>query len=256
MRGIVVGCLALLLSGCFEVDSAARIDVTGGGRFTETVTIDLAALAAARKAFRERTADVGEDEDALRLDPFGVLDPKQRLAALRAAEGIDEVTSEEVEAPEGKRRYVLRGRFRDLRAYFERGPVDALEAALWSVRKDKALRLEAWSLYDDKERDPASRRRLNEFRRSLLAPFTKMLAGLEIRRSLVFPTPVLESNGTIAEDRRTVTWTLDAMQAADPASLRQVVVFQRSPQLKIATFGTQPTKPEPPTASRPAGKGR
>ena len=242
-----------LLAGCLEVRSEARLEAKGAVAFTESVTIDLAKLKEAKRIFKARASGIGADPDA--LNPFERFDPKQRLKTLRAADGIVEVASSDAPAPEGSRRHVLRGRFADLASYVEAGPVDDIEGAMWPVTVDEteAWRLETWSLYDDQETDVANEKRKLSLRRRLLAPFRSALERLEIRRALTFPTRVLETNGTLAADGRTVTWTLGFDDIADPANLRQWVVFADAPTLDLVKFGSPPAASA--AASRKAGEG-
>ena len=120
------------------------------------------------------------------------------------------------------------------------GFIDDAEAALWSVRDGKAWQLEARSLGDDEELDPAARKTLLDFRRKLLEPYRASLGALIIRRTLVFPTRVLQHDGTLDDDGRTVSWTIRFDDLADPRSLRQRVVFAADAKLKLEPFGRKP----------------
>ena len=241
--------LATILGGCLEVESEARIARNGQGTFSETVTVDLEALREARLTFRRLTSVIRADPDA--RPPFWRFDAEQRLAELRDQEGLADVTSTRPTSPEGTRRHVLAGRFTDLEAYFTLGPVDDIAAALWRVDGGAAWRLDARSLYDDEQVDRANRRTLLTFRKRLLAPFRSACKDLRIRRVLVFPTRVRESNGSIGPDGRTVSWTLGFDDIADPANLRQWAVFEHAPDLELEPFGDPPPASEPIRAAAP-----
>ncbi len=251
---LLLALLALpLLAGCLEVRSDARLEPDGAVAFVESVTIDLAKLKEARRIFKVRASGVGADPDA--LNPLDRFEKQARLRALRDADGIVEVAAGDAPAPKGHRRYVLRGRFRELPDYIEAGPVDDIEGALWvvEVEKAKAWRLETWSLYDDVETDVANRQRKLSLRRRLLEPFRSALESLRIERSITFPTRVLETNGVRGEDGRTVTWRIGFADIADPANLRQWAVFADGPDLDLETFGTKPAAGTVP--QREAGAG-
>lgn len=252
LAAFAIACLASTLTGCLDVESEARVAKDGGGTFTETVTVDLEALAKARRIFKQRTSALGAEPDA--LPPFRRFDPNDWVRQLRAADGIDGVTSERVDSPEGTRRHVLRGRFTDLAAYYTAGPVDDVEAALWKIDDGKAWRLEARSLYDDEQIDPASRKTLLTFRTRLLAPFRSALKNLRIQRVLVLPTRVRDANGIVSADKRRVTWTLTFDDIADPANLRQWVVFEHAEDLTLTAFGEPPQAEAPARAAAPTDK--
>jgi len=251
---LLAAALLLLTTGCLDVDNQAQIGATGGGTFTESVTVDLAKLTLARRQLKERTSGLGEDEDARPIDPFGVLDPKVRLEELGATEGISDVVTTRSAAKEGTRRYVLKGTFASLEALYEGGFIDDAEAALWSVREGKAWQLEARSLGDDEELEPAARKTLLDFRRKLLEPYRASLGALVIRRTLVFPTRVLQHDGTLADDGRTVTWTIRFDDLADPRSLRQRVVFAADAKLKLEPFGRKPAGAAAPQGAPPRAR--
>ena len=238
MRLALVLLLAAALGGCLDVESEARIEAGGGGTFVETVTVDLARLALAREQFEEMAKGMGADPAA--LNPFARFDPKRWLVELEAVDGISDVKSESAPAPKGMRRHVVRGRFTSLEALIETGPVDDVTGALWRQDDGKAWQFMTRSLYDDDRWDVSSRKTLLGLRKKLLEPFRKALESLDIRRTIVFPSKVLDTNGEVAPDGRTVTWRLSFDDLADPANLRQRVVFEHTPTLRLVRFGDKP----------------
>lgn len=256
MRALAFALLLLttpLLGGCLEARSEARLGPKGEGTFSETITVDLARLALARAQVEEMAEGMGADPAA--LNPFARFDSKIWLARLEATDGIEDVVSASATAAKGTRKHVIRGRFTNLQALVETGPVDDIEGALWKQDDGKAWHFETRSLYDDDRWGVASRKRLVELRRRLLEPFRETMAGFEIRRTIVFPSAVLETNGLRAADQRTVTWTLRFDDLADPTNLRQRVVFASTPQLKLVGFGSKPAAAAAPgTAGKSAKK--
>ncbi|MDA1195898.1 MAG: hypothetical protein O2894_12030 [Planctomycetota bacterium] len=237
---VLLACVLAVGAGCVEVESETRLGANGAGHFVETVTVDLEKLAAVRRQLRAKTATLGEDEDALLLDPFGVLDPKRRLSELEATPGFTRVARRTREAPQGKARYEFSGQFDSLDALFRGGFVDDMEASLHRVRQGTAWRLHARSLYDDDELDLPAQRAVLGVRRLLVQPFRSAAEGLVVERRIVFPTRVLETNGVLAADGRTVTWRVNLDGLIDPTALRQTVVFAHDESLSLTPFGERP----------------
>ncbi len=235
---------ALCLPACLEAVNTTAWQPDGSGTFVETVIIDLAKVEQARLRLKE-AASLGEDDDLLHLDPFGRLDPKKHLDALKGAVGIEQVTSTQARLADGRLRYVLRGRFRSMSDLYESAFGDDMEASLRLLPKKKGWRFDARSRYDDPGRDVANRKSVRALRTQLLDSIRALLTDFRIQRTIVFPARVTDSNGTIAKDGRSVQWTIRFEDLAEPANIRQWALFEAGPKLKLEPFGEAPAQTSP-----------
>ena len=72
-----------------------------------------------------------------------------------------------------------------------------------------------------------------------LAPLRAHLKGLQIERVIQFPTQVLQTNGSLSEDGRTVTWRFTAKQLGKkPPTLE--VTFRPHPDMDLESFDDNP----------------
>ncbi len=98
--------------------------------------------------------------------------------------------------------------------------------------------------------------------KQVLPAFEAQLSTAQISRTFTLPAKVIETNGTLADDGRTVTWSVNYKKIIAGDDITMVVVFENTAEMKLEAFSHDPdvltlmprfTEP-PPSARKPAKK--
>ncbi len=233
---------ATALAGCRGTDAVVTLNADGSGTIEQTLRGDPGApsgLGAALAALGG-AAPVGD----LRADP---LDPAwDRAAVSRVAPrrgGVPGLALVQARRTDGEGGSTLRlsWRFRHLHDAVEAGVFAATDVRLEHERlgprpEDGArwtLELSlSWRCFGDPTRGEIAGRPRAEVVRAL-AP---VLEGLTVSWRVAVPAPVLETNGTLAADGRTVTASVDLAALERPEGARLLVRFADTPDLELEPF--------------------
>jgi hypothetical protein len=232
-RALLVSLALLVLPGCLRIRETIVLAADGSGTLRWEHEFDLGALRAL--VVRARAAlglPPGEGDLASGVNPVDG-------AWLRAlAKPVKDVTLASVETkalPDGRLQTVAEGRFPSLQKAAEAGAFLGADVALERAPKD------VWRLVVRDPWTPLGPGSSTVFG-GLEATFVRERFGADLKalsRSLrvTFPVPVRLTNGRVAEDLRTVTWSAPA-DAATPAAL--IVEFILPADTAWATFRRRP----------------
>ena len=241
MHVLVLGGL-LALAGCLEARSTTVLRADGSGTYREIVVVDLVKAAGYQEALKKQMQSMPPGDDPDLGDPFDNLDVEKRTATLERRKGI-RITSHSESKDESKktRLFELGVDYTSLRSLYEAGVVEDVAVSLVRAEDGKSWTLTIRHIFDGNERDPdasdpAAMEQLTRLRAGMLARHKTWWGTLRIERTLTLPTAVSKTNGTKAEDGRTVTWTVGFDDLADPRRLRQEVTFAHSDELKLEPF--------------------
>jgi hypothetical protein len=241
----------LLLPGCLRLRETIVLEADGSGSLRWEHEFDLGAL----RVLLARAGSV------LGLDPPGAPSIGPRVnpvdpAWLRAtAKPVKDVTLANVETkalPDGRVQTVAEGRFPSLEKAAQAGSFLGADVALERAAKD------GWRLVVRDPWTPLGPGSSTVFG-GLDATFVRERFGTDLKalsRSLriTFPGPIRLTNGRVAEDMRTVTWSAPADAAAPGALIVEFTLpaetpwgtFRRRPDLAALTRRCLLPPPEPP----------
>ena len=240
-RGAVSAALALLcmlpLSGCMESKETIRVEKDGSGRYVQRVSID----PKARDELLKRLAQLhGAEEDPKSLpfaDPFA---PGWVRARAEKAEGF---TLEKVERTVGEDGLLIT----EVVARFDQLAEAARGGAFFtaSVNLDRAgkgrWRLvvsDVWAEPLQAEDGELSGRPAKAFVEAIQAS----LVGYRVERRFVLPGKILETNGVVEEDGRSVSFVVDHAKILAAKDLVLEVLFEADEE---ATFLGVSYDPDP-----------
>ena len=256
MARLLLVLLALLvLPGCLRLRETIVLEADGSGTLRWEHEFDPAALRALLARVR---ASLGLDVAAADLDPrVNPVAPEWlRLGAKGAKDLALEIETKAL--PDGRLRTEAESRFPSLEAAAGAGAFLGADVALERAPKD------GWRLLVRDPWTPLGPGSTTVFG-GLDAKFVKERFGADLKvlsRSLriTFPTPVRLTNGRVAEDGRTVTWSAPADAETPQALMVEFVLpadtpwptFRRRPDLAALTRRCLLPPPAPP-AKPPAG---
>jgi hypothetical protein len=240
--GVAPILLAVLLTGgCLESESTTTIGRDGKGTYARVVTVDLekarAFHAAQAAQIRGLGIPAGEEEE----DPFAALDDERRAADLERRGGVRVVVST-VADDEAKahRTWTTQIAFDALRRLYETGAVEDVDVRL---ERTKFEGQDAWTLTirhafegSEASEDDEHAEALRKMRAAMLARYEPFWGTLRVVSTLNVPTRILESNGEVAEDRRSATWRIGFRDLPDSRKLLQRVTFAASEALELEPF--------------------
>jgi hypothetical protein len=230
----------LVAGGCLEARSTTVLKRDGSGTYAQVVDVDLAKAHGWIEALKKDLASHPAADDGVGDDPFASLDPKARRKALAHARHVRVTDArQEEDAAHKTRTYTLHVAYDDLKSFYESGAVEDVAVALRRTKDGKDWSLTIRHVFDGNDREPEDEQAMKalvKLRRALLERYRTWWGGITIRRTLTLPTPVRKTNGTVAPDGRTVTWTVGFDDLADPRRLRQEVTFADAPDLKLKPF--------------------
>lgn len=234
MRGWLLGLLPLLLAGCLETKETIRLAPDGSGRVLQVTRVDLAKQEASLRAWLALYGkDLGEGEPP-GADPLA--EAWFRHGARRAP-GY-RLTLLETRTEKGVRRTTVSGRFGTLRAAAEAGLFPG--AAMRLERKGSGgWRLgfrHGWGLVGDTSRGELAGRKVS----ALVARLAEAFDGWSLDRVVVFPSRVLETNGTVDADGVTVRWRLTIRDLFGASEIEQWARFEDRDDLKLVPFRVAP----------------
>jgi len=224
----------LVLGGCLETRESVVLRADGTGRIEQTFTLD----ANARDELLRLLAQIyGAEGETARLpfaDPFS---PEWVRAAARDVEGF--VLDAVERTVEGDRLTTrVEASFETLRAAAHAGAFFTASVALEPEGR------EAWKLTVTDAWAAALRDEGGELggrdARTLLEALRGPLAGLTLERRIVLPTKVLETNGRLDPDGRTVTWSVSFDDLGAGRGLGLEILFAPAEGLELNRFIWRP----------------
>lgn len=226
---------AFVLGGCLESKQTVRLETDGRGRIEQTFVVDRTARDLLLRRMAALHGAQGESGELPFADPFA---PRWLRAR---AEGFDDYVIERVERPDEDDARIttyVKATFGSLEAAARAGAFFPAAVTLEPAGR------EAWRLVFRDPWEPAARDTHGELAgrpyAEVLDAFREALGGFGIERTIVLPTKVLETNGHLDEDGRTVTWRVDLERLEARKDLALVITFATTPELKLQRFRYHP----------------
>lgn len=257
--------LCLLLGGCLVQESTCSFDKRGKGSLDVTYTLDYEATRALNEALFAQPPGYVEPEPFPPPRPFDVHWFK---AHAHRVKGFT-LTSAEQTGSEASTVTRVKGSFTNLEAAM-RAQVFVGTRTRLIYHRATSKRVAQWELRFDERLFDLDANLEGANRKRFLEPLRTLLAGLKIRRTITLPTEVLEANGKIAKDKRTVTWERKGKAVVGKdAAMR--VIFTNTDDLELEPFDYDPFRkdkallirrltsevpppPPPPKAPKPSPK--
>lgn len=249
---------ALALVGCIKETDDVTVAADGSGTYTETITVDLAAMKGIAEAMGGKPTE--EKDDAAMEDGKPGADKEDPLEDLKAKwkdiPGL-EVTKATSEEKDGKILVRVEAKFKTLEAY----------ARATGIEMHADLKKNAdgsWTLTfasDDKQAgtpgepgaamdDPGA-----EMAKSMLPMLEPFMKDIEIVRKLTLPGTITETNGTKSEDGASVTWKVTWEEIKKGGNVPAQSVTFKGAGVELKPFSVKRDKDEaapdePPTAPK------
>lgn len=235
----------LLLGGCLESTETITVKPDGSGTITSTYASDL---------------EKGEQimmmaGPAFGLDPAAPMpDPLAEGWFRKAADGIEgfEIVKFERSDAEKVRTTKVQSKFKSLEAAAKAGAFFTSNVSLEQVNASEIAKdgetpgegekkdAKVWKLVllDVIAGDFGGQMRPKD----MLMMFEQFVNSLEIERSIVPPSKILETNGTLSEDGKSVSWTVDYQKIVKSTDkLEMVVYFECREDVKLQPFTYSPS---------------
>jgi hypothetical protein len=234
-RPLALLVLALALGGCLEAEETVTFHADGTGALRQRFTTHVAA----REALLEGVfALAGAASPAPFADPVG---PRWLEAVAARTPGYT-LRGLTVEDGAGARTVLAEAAFDDLEAAARAGAflADSVRLDDLGVRGWR-LQLEAgWGRWLRAHDGRIGARPAQE----VLDRLASALERWSVRRTFVFPSAVLETDGDLGEDGRTVRWRIDPRSLRTGGGLTLTVVFERGDGLALTPFRWEPDDDE------------
>jgi hypothetical protein len=250
----------LLLAGCLVAEEKVELTPDGGGTLRQVWTTDLEAWSGLYALLAMLAPDMVDPGEAA-ADLPDALHPGWFVADAAAAKG-HRIVAATYEVTGERRATTLEARFDTLAAAARAGAFPGSTVALaltaegrWRLSFRTPLR---------KSSDLTTDRTGGIDLASVLPMLEDHLKGLRLERSLVLPAKVLATNGTLAEDGRTVSWSLDFAAIVAGKAEEHFAEFEAAEGLKLEPFVHQPdparllprlTEKPPPLVPAPSAPG-
>ncbi|MDJ0973400.1 MAG: hypothetical protein QNJ98_02995 [Planctomycetota bacterium] len=257
---LVLSLASLVLSGCLEADEKVTLKADGSGTIRGTYVadmpkfkelIDMAKMLAPQQPGAPELGDV-------------LPNPFHRSWFERSAKGVKglDITGGETQEKNDKRTTTVEAAFTSLEAAAKGGAFFASSVTLkpYKPKSDKkgaarkpvttgegggdggdgddgADRPKAWKL----TLEEAYLQTMGGFEpQQILPAFEQQLTGATIKRTITFPAKVIETNGKLAEDGLTVTWTVTYDDIIEGKDLSMIAVFENTEAMKLESFSYAP----------------
>lgn len=248
-----------LLAGCLEADEKVTLKADGSGTIRGTYVADMPKfkeLIDMAKMLAPQQPGAPELGEAL-PNPF------HRSWFERSAKGVKglAITGGATNEKDGKRTTTIEARFTSLEAAAKGGAFFASSITLAAyepkdAKKDAAKppvttgdggegddggegaeRPKAWKL----TLEEAYLQTMGGFEpQQILPAFEQQLSGATISRSFTLPGKVIETNGKLGEDGRSVRWTVTYDDIIEGKDLSMVVVFENADGMNLKAFSYAP----------------
>ena len=232
--------LLALVPACLKASSRTVLKKDGSGTYVQVSTLEMERAEAYQKMLLAKARSLAIPDDEQEENPYASLDAKACARELKDRRGIKSATGgESSDGAKKTRTYDLRVEFESLKAFYEAGVIEDMTVKLERAKDGKSWTLTTRHIFDGNDNVPqegtAADQRM-KLREALLKALEPYWSTLTIKSRLTLPTKVLETNGTKAEDGRTVSWRVEFKQLADPKNLMQTVTFEHVEGLKLEAF--------------------
>ncbi len=216
---LVLGLVLAGVPGCIKSAQTTRIKKDGSGQVTLTAIIDKAKLDQMKEMMNGMMPQ-GAGGPAGK-DPAEEMSPETLREVAKGSKGIHVVSVEKTEDKEaGTETFKTVVNFDSLQALFESGLIQQTDVKLEKLENGNyRFEFEIGAGQDIPDTPEAQ-----EQVQMVMQMFEPILSGFEIKRTMVLPTALVDTNGdrSIAGE---VTWTLDGKNLMDAKKRRQVVTF-------------------------------
>lgn len=231
---VLLPLICLVLGGCLVQESTCTFDKRGKGELEATYTLDYEATRALNEALFAQPPGYVEPEPFPPPRPFDVHWFK---AHAHRVKGFT-LTSATQSGSRTSTVTRVKGRFTSLEAAM-RAQVFVGTRTRLIYHRATSKREARWELRFDERLFDLDANLEGANRKRFLAPLRTLLEGLTIRRTITLPTEILEANGKIAKNKRTVTWERKGKAVVGKdAAMR--VIFANTEDLELEPFDYDP----------------
>jgi hypothetical protein len=234
LRPLVAAAVAALLplAGCLEGKQEVTVGPEGSGTIQQRFVVDKAKAA---ELFETVKMIFGGGA----MDATEMPDPFAEVWWRKLAEGVDGYSLDKFtdETKEGKRTVVTEAKFTSLPAaaragafFFSAVTLEKEEGGGWRLAFRDNLAAARQAAGESSGMDFGA----------VLMGFEPQLGSLSLSRTVTLPTKVVETNGKLAEDGKTVSWTVDFAKIMEAKDLELVIRFEGSDALKLTAFSHKP----------------
>lgn len=216
--GLTVAIGLVLLSGCAKTKETIKVEKSGQGTTTMTMSLDLSKLKGIQEMMQGMGMGGGENAD----DPLEELQTDVFKKKLKDVKGVTLVSAkQETDEEKGLHTLTLEIAFDSLEALYRSGAIEGVDAKLEKLPDGnyKFTRVMGTEMAPDTENPEAA-----AMAEAMLSMFEPFLTDMEFTVNLTLPTTIVETSGEKLEPNQ-VQWKLGFKGLTKADQRTQTVVF-------------------------------